>query len=138
VIVAASVNIEVIIKAPSLTSRLASGIAGLVLAIVVCAVGLIPDLDATALGWVVIVAAALAAVFAADATAKILQNRHPQNRMRAGKAAVAFLAPATYLVGGVLLLAGSPAGLVWLAVGAIAAIVAALFVSWVVLVEVLR
>ena len=49
-----------------------------------------------------------------------------------------FLAPALYAVGGVLLLFADPSGLVWLAAGAIAAIVAALFVSWVVLVEVLR
>ena len=42
------------------------------------------------------------------------------------------------MLGGVLLLFADPSGLVWLAADAIAAIVAALFVSWVVLVEVLR
>ncbi|MCT9820984.1 hypothetical protein N3K63_11905 [Microbacterium sp. W1N] len=138
VIVAASVNIEVIIKAPALTARLASAIAGLVLAIVVCAVGLIPGLDAVTFGVIVIVAAALTAAFAVDASVRIFQNRHPANRLRAGKAAVSFLTPVVYLVGGVLLASGSTSGLVWLAAGAIAAIVAALFVSWVVLVEVLR
>ncbi len=138
VIVAASVNITVIIAAPALTSRLASAIAGLVLAIVVCAVGLIPALTAPAFGIAVVVSSLVAAVFAVDATVRIFQNRHPENRLRAGKSAVAFLAPALYLVGGILLLAADPAGLVWIAVGAIAAIVAALFVSWVVLVEVLR
>ncbi|PZU28899.1 MAG: hypothetical protein DI577_09585, partial [Microbacterium sp.] len=54
VIVAASVNITVIIAAPALTSRLASAIAGLVLAIVVCAVGLIPALTAPAFGIAVV------------------------------------------------------------------------------------
>ena len=53
VIVAASVNITVIIAAPALTSRLASAIAGLVLAIVVCAVGLIPAQTAPAFGTAV-------------------------------------------------------------------------------------
>lgn len=138
VIVAASVNIQVIIAAPSLTSRLASGIAGLVLAIVVCAVGLIPGLDPAAFGGIIIAASLIAAGFAAEATVRIFQNTHPENRFRAGKSAVAFLAPALYLIGGVLLIAQLPAGLLWLAAGAIAAIVAALFVSWVVLVEVLR
>lgn len=127
-----------IIKAASLTARLAAAIAGLVLAIVVCAVGLIPDLDGGAFGWVVLAAALLTAVFGADATVRIFQNRHPENRLRAAKAAVAFCSPALYVVGGVLLVTGSAGGLVWLAAGAIAAVVAALFVSWVVLVEVLR
>ncbi|RLK47481.1 hypothetical protein C7474_2069 [Microbacterium telephonicum] len=138
VIVAASVNIEVIIKAASLTARLASAIAGLVLAIIVCAVGLVPSLDAVAYGWIVVAAAVLAALFGVDATVRIFQNRHPENRLRAGKSLVAFLAPAVYAVGGVLLVVGDVGGLVWLAAGSIAAIVTSLFVSWVVLVEVLR
>ncbi|WP_314856868.1 hypothetical protein [uncultured Microbacterium sp.] len=138
VIVAASVNIQVIIAAPSLTSRLASAISGLVLAIVVCAVGLVPEISTAAFGIVVIAASLVAAAFAVDASVRIFQNHHPENRLRAGKATVTFVTPGLYLVGGVLLLVGDAGGLVWLAAGAIAAIVAALFVSWVVLVEVLR
>ena len=138
VIVAASVNIQVIIAAPSLTSRLASAISGLVLAIVVCAVGLVPEISTAAFGIVVIAASLVAAAFAVDASVRIFQNHHPENRLRAGKATVTFVTPGLYPVGGVLLLVGDAGGLVWLAAGAIAAIVAALFVSWVVLVEVLR
>ena len=55
-------------------------------------------------------------MFAVDATVRIFQNRHPENRLRAGTSAVSFLAPALYLVGGILLLAADPAGLVWIAV----------------------
>ncbi|MGB4776850.1 hypothetical protein [Microbacterium sp.] len=138
VIVAASVNIEVIIKAASLTSRLASAIAGLVLAIVVCAVGLIPDLEPAAFGWLVLVGGVIIAGFGVDATVRIYQNKHPANRQRPVKSAVAFLAPVSYIVGGILLIAGDPAGLLWLAIGAITAIIAALFASWIALVEVLR
>ncbi len=138
VIVAASVNIQVVITAASLTSRVASGIAGLILASIVCAVGLFPELTITAYGAVVVGAAALTTVFAAVAAVRIFQNHHPENRLRVGKAAVAFVTPLLYAAGGIIALTGSGGGLVWLAVGAIAAIVSALCVSWVVLVEVLR
>ena len=100
--------------------------------------GLIPGLSALAYGVVVVVGSLVTAGFSVDATVRIYQNRHPENRLRAGKSVVTFLAPALYAVGGVLLLFADPSRLVWLAAGAIAAIVAALFVSWVVLVEVLR
>lgn len=45
VIVAASVNIRKIVEATTLTSRLAAAISALVLALVVSAVGLMPDID---------------------------------------------------------------------------------------------
>jgi hypothetical protein len=139
VIVAASVNIAAVVKAPSLTSRLAAGITNLVLPLVVSAVGLIPELDAAAFGITAIVAALLASVFQTVAARRIFENRHPDNRLRTLKAAVGFAAPAAYVLGGVLLLlTGSSAGLLAFAIGSILAIAAALLVSWVALVEVLR
>ncbi|MFJ3833662.1 hypothetical protein ACIPWI_37755 [Streptomyces sp. NPDC090046] len=50
VIVAASVNIAEVVKAPSLTSRLAGGIAGLVLALSGSAVGLVPEVSPMSYG----------------------------------------------------------------------------------------
>ena len=49
VIVAASVNIGEIVKAPALTARLGSAIAGLVLAPVVSALGRLPGVSAALL-----------------------------------------------------------------------------------------
>ncbi len=138
VIVAASVNIADIVKATSLTSRLAAAIAGLVLAITASAVGLIPGIGPTAYGITVLVTAALFTVFPAQAARRIVENRDPANRVRPLKAGLGFVAPVAYLVGAVLLIAGSPAGLVVFAAGSILAIMAALLISWVVLVEVLR
>ena len=138
VIVAASVNITEIVKQTSITSRLASAIAGLVLAIAGSAVGLIPELSAISYGITVIVFALIGAGFAVEATRRIFENRDPQNKLRPLKALLGFAVPVTYVVGGILLLAGSATGLVWVAAGSIAAIAAALMVSWVVLVEVLR
>jgi hypothetical protein len=138
VIVAASVNIGDIIKAESLTARLAAGIAGLVLALAGSAVGLIPGIGAVPYGVTMIVLALGASIFPVQATRRIFENRHPANRMRAGKSVVGFVAPLSYAIGGVLLAAGQPAGLLAFAVGSILAIMAALLISWIVLVEVLR
>jgi hypothetical protein len=137
-IVAASVNIAEIVKAKMLTARLASGISGLVLAIVGSAIGLIPGIGAPAYGVAMIAFALVGGAFAFEATRQIYANRHPQNRMRAGKSGVMFLAPAIYLVGGAMLVAGDASGLVAFAAGSIAAIVSGLLVSWIALVEVLR
>jgi hypothetical protein len=138
VIVAASVNIGDIIKEASLTARLAAGIAGLVLALAGSAIGLIPDLGLRAYGITMILLAVGAGGFQVQASRRIFQNRDPQNRLRWGKAAVGFVAPLAYLAGGGLLAAGQGHGLLWFAVGSIVAIVTALIVSWIVLVEVLR
>jgi hypothetical protein len=137
VIVAASVNIGRIIKSPSVSARLAAGIAGLVLAIVGAAVGLIPGITDLGYGITMLVAAILCALFSAQAARQVYANRHPANRVKLGKSIVAFFAPVAYAVGSVVLIAGI-GGETWFAVGAIAAIIAAVLISWIALVEVLR
>ena len=137
VIVAASVNIGEIIKAPSISARLAAGIAGLVLAIVGSAVGLIPGLTPLAYGLTMILFALGAGLFSAQAARRIYDNKHPANQLKLGKSVLAFVSPAAYLLGGILLVLDLP-GVVWFAVGSIAAIVAAVLISWIALVEVLR
>jgi hypothetical protein len=139
VIVAASVNIARIVTESSLTARLSGGIAGLVLALTASAIGLVPGITAATYGTTTIVLALLAAAFAASAARHIFGNRHPQNRLKLAKSTLGFLPAAAYLLGGVLLVAGAAsAGLAAFAVGSIVAIVTALVVSWIVLVEVLR
>lgn len=139
VIVAASVNIGDIVKTPSLTSRLAAAIAGLVLALAVAALALVPRIPLLMLGAGALALAVLGLVFAASAGMRIVQNRHPENRLRALKIVLAALTPALYATGAVVLLIGAEdTGLALFAVGAIFAVIAALLVSWIVLVEVLR
>lgn len=138
VIVAASVNIGDIIKSVSLTARLAAGIAGLVLALAGSAIGLFPGIGPLPYGVAVLVLAVGAGVFQVQATRRIVENRDPQNRLRWAKSAVGFVAPLAYIVGGALVAAGEPQGLAWTAIGSIIAVITALLVSWIVLVEVLR
>ena len=137
-IVAASVNIGDIVKDDSLTSRLASGVATLVLALIVSAVGLIPGLSLTGYGIVVLVATLIAGGFHGVAARRIFQNKDPRNRLPPVKAGVGFVPLVSYLAGAMLLLSDNASGLTYLAVASILAIISALLVSWVVLVEVLR
>ncbi|MFD1340687.1 hypothetical protein [Microbacterium lemovicicum] len=137
-IVAASVNIGEIIKSPSIAARLAAGLAGLVLAIVAAATGLVPGIPALVYGLTIVLAALAAAIFSAQAARRIFENDHPENRLKPIKALVGFIAPALYVVGGALVLVGHAGGVAWFAVGSIAAIVTAILISWIALVEILR
>lgn len=138
VIVAASVNIGDVVKSRTLTARLGSGIVMLVLALVVSAIGLMPAVDGTWFG-VIVVGVSLVALVFQIVTARLLAADHDRlDQARWAKALLGFLPATAYLVAGLLALAGMPAGLYFAAAGAVLAIVAALIVSWVALVEVLR
>lgn len=138
VIVAASVNIADIVKAPSLTARTAAGIGTLVLALVVSALGLVPVFSMPTLGIVALVATLLAGSLQVDSARRILTDPSPENRARWPKASLGFFPLVAYLVGEVLLIGGNGGGLGWLAAGSVLAIIGGLLVSWVVLVEILR
>lgn len=138
VIVAASVNIAEIVKSATLTSRLAAAIAALVLALVVSAIGLVPDVAPLWYGVAILVATAGAAIFQIHATAVIFRDPAPEDRARVLKAMLGFAPILCYGVAGVTLAMGHPAGSVVAAAGAILAIVSAIVVSWIALVEVLR
>lgn len=137
-IVAASVNIEKIITAGTLTARLGAAIASLVLALVASAVGLIPGLGPTWYGIVVLLGTLAAGAFQLHATRVIVRDPQPEQRQRFGKSVLGWLPIAGYLAAGAALVLGSSSGPVLAASGCLLAIVAAIVVSWVVLVEVLR
>lgn len=139
VIVAASVNIGEIVKTAALTARLGTAIAGLVLALVVSAVGLVPAADPLVHGLSALAAAAVASVFAVDASRRIAADDDPRNRLRALKSGLGFVAPAAYALGGTLMVLDSAdAGAAAFALGALLSVIVALLISWIVLVEVLR
>jgi hypothetical protein len=138
VIVAASVNIDKIIRAGTLTARLGAAIASLLLALVASAVGLIPELDLTWYGVVLIVGALAAGAFQFHATRIIVKDPAPEQRARFAKSVLGWLPVAAYAAAGVALVSASPSGLVLAASGCVLAVIAAIVVSWVVLVEVLR
>lgn len=138
VIVAASVNIAEIVKSRTLTARLLAGIAALLLALAVSALALVPGIDARWFGGLAVLATVLAAVFQVHATRLIATDPSPEDRARPLKYLVGFLPIAAYLVAGILVWTEHPAGLYVAAAGCLLAIVSAIVVSWVALVEVLR
>lgn len=139
VIVAASVNITTIIKAASLTARIAAGIASLLMGLAASAIALWPELSLPGLGIGVLIVTAFSAVFQVAATARIVTNPAVQGRARRNiNIVLAWLPTVAFLVGGSLLLADLAVGIVIIAVGTLLAITTALVVSWVALVEVLR
>ena len=138
VIVASSVNIGEIIKARSLTARLAAGIAALVLAIVASGLGLIPTITPFWFGILLLVSTVAAGAFQVQAARAIFADDHPAARAKLPKSVFGFLPIAAYFIAGCAVLLGHPAGLSFAAAGCLLAIVAAIVVSWVVLVEVLR
>jgi hypothetical protein len=138
VIVAASVNIRDIIASRSLTARLGAGVAELLLALMVSAFGLIPNLSLVWFGVLVLVATAGTGIFQVFATRSITADTGPAQRGRWLKVSVGVLPLVAYLLAGVLAVLSAPAALHFVAVGTLLAIVSAVTVSWVALVEVLR
>lgn len=138
VIVAASVNIAEIVKSRTLTARLLAGIAALLLALAVSALGLVPDIGAGWFGAATVIVTLLATVFQVQATRLIAKDPSPEDRIRPVKYLVGFLPVLAYLAAGVLAWSGHPSGLYLAAAGCLLAIVSAVIVSWVALVEVLR
>lgn len=138
VIVAASVNIAEIVKSRTLTARLLAGIAALLVALAASAIALVPRIDSGWYGGLVIALAALAAVVQVHAARLIATDPEPADRVRPLKYIVGFLPIAAYVAAGVLVWASHPAGLYLAAAGSLLAIISAIVVSWVALVEVLR
>lgn len=138
VIVASSVNIATIVKSRSLTARLGSGLVMLVVALVVSTVALMPPVDETWFGYVVVAVSAVAVAFQVAIARAVISDRDPRHRAVHAKALVGFLPACAYLAAGLLAVAGTTVALTVTAIAAILAIVAALVVSWIALVEVLR
>lgn len=137
-IVAMSVNIGEILKTPSLPGRAAAALAALMAAIVVTALGLVPDVSVIVYGLGALLATVLAAAFEFRATRLILMEGG-EHGPPVAKASAGWLPVALFVAGTVAVLAGSPAsGLGFLAAAIILAIASAILHAWIVLVEVLR
>lgn len=138
VIVAASVNIAKIIAATTLTARMAAAIATLVLALVVSAIGLMPDISSSWYGGVMLTLALLTGLFQFHATLVIASDPEQRPLARVAKPVLGILPVVAYAVAGAALLVEEPFGLVLAGIGCLLAIVSALVISWIALVEVLR
>ena len=137
-IVAMSVNIEVVVASKSLPARAGSSIATLVLTVVVSCLLLIPDLDALAYGITVLACTAIAWLFQIDAIVKIVKYVQVGTRSRIGVVLSGALPLLAFTSGGVLLTAGLAGGMISIVAGCVLAIASSVLISWVTLVEVRR
>jgi hypothetical protein len=139
ILAAMAVNIEAILKLPSLPSRAGSAIGSLVYALVLTVVALIPAVHAQILGWVTLVLLLGPLAIQADVMVRQLQIRPKQGFSRIwSKAALAAGQIAPFVVSGILFLQGSQLGLDWMIVGALAVFIGSVVTAWVLLVEIRR
>lgn len=138
VIVAVSVNVSDVVKSRSLTARLAAVIATLVVALAGSAIALIPDVASHGYGLCVALLGAVSMVFHAHAVRQIYATPARSNWLQHLQALVGALAPLAFMLGGLLLIAGNPAGLLTIACASILAIAYTVGIAWIALIEVLR
>lgn len=139
IIVAMTVNIQTILSIPSMTSRAAATIGSLVLIVVSAVAGLIPNQAVELLGAEILVFAIGATALTVDAAVRMIRGAEaPYVGVTWLKSAIAIVQIVPFIVGAVLLLTGSDAGLYWVAAGALLVFVGSVANAWVLLVEILR
>jgi len=140
VIVAVSVNLQLILKHAQLPPRASSTIAALMLVVASGLAALIPQ-PPKAFAIEIVVIAAIIWVILLVCTREIIVE-HRKDGRPIGELVVGLpgghVAALAFMVGGALLWLGQGSGLYWIAGGAIAALVFAVMNAWVFLVEVLR
>lgn len=137
-IVAMSVNVQVIISIPSMSSRAGTAIASLVLVAVVSICGLIPGQSAVALGVETLIASAATLGVAIDSAVRVLRVGTGTRAIGMARGIIAAAPVILFVIGGALLCADVPEGLYWIAAGVVTAFIVSALNAWVLLVEILR
>lgn len=137
-IVAMSVNIEVIVASKSLPARAGASIATLVLTVVVSCLLLVPGIDGVGYGIAVLACTAVAWLFQIDAIVKIVKYVQAGTRSRVGVVLSGALPLIAFSIGGVLVLVGVAGGMMAIVAACLLAIASSVLISWVTLVEVRR
>ena len=139
VVVAISINLTRILAFASLPGRAAEALIAPVGAITATGLILVPD-QSSMLAAAAILATGL--VMVAAPTVIQLRTWSARKGVTAVERIVRFGASAgfslTFVIGGALLMAGAHSGLVWLAAGDIACIIAVVLSAWVLMIEILR
>lgn len=138
IMVALSVNIEMIVKYPSMASRAGASIAGLMLVVVVTVAGLVPDLTDAGLGVITIGATLVGLGFGIDSVVRIAREPGAKASQTIAKSALTLAPLLSFLAGGVILLTGVDGGLNLVAAGVLLVFVGSVTNAWVLLVEIRR
>jgi hypothetical protein len=139
ILAAMAVNIDAILKYPSLPPRAGSAIGSLIYVLVLNVAALIPGATLVALGWITVVVLLAPLAIQVDVMYRQLQIRPRQSFGRGwSKVALGVAQIAPFIVSGILLLESSGLGLTWMIIGSIAVFICAVANAWVLLVEIRR
>jgi len=138
IIVAMSVNIEVIVKFPAVPARAASTIANLILVVIVTITGVIPAVGDQVFGWVVIAGSLACLAIAIVSAVRLFADKNAPPHTASFKGAVGIVPALVIGIGGGILVAGSGAGVYWVAAGILLVFVGSVLNAWVLLVELRR
>jgi hypothetical protein len=139
VVVAISINLSRILSFPWLPSRAGEALIGPVGAITATSLVLIPAQPSWLLGGEVIVVGLVMSIAPIIVQARTWRSRSEATAVeRATRAVMSVGFALAFVIGGASLLFGSGAGLFWIAAGDIACLIAVVFNSWVLMVEIMR
>src|SRR4051812_21596432 len=137
IIVAMSVNIREILKTATIPARAAASIGALVLGVAASCLALIPAQPIWALGIEILIGTVIAGALEIGAVRAILREDRklgsPILKSAAGVAPII-----AFAIGSVVLVTGNADGFYGVAIGSVLAIVSAVLLSWIALVEILR
>jgi len=139
IFVAVSINLSSVLSIPGLTGRAAESMMQLFGVVIISTSALIPRQSAVVVGAEILFLGS--ALWLAQTTMQVrylkTKTGHPRRWITVRMIQTQF-ACIPFLVSGILLLCGSPAGLYWLVPGFIFSLVAGVMSAWVLLVEILR
>lgn len=139
-VVAISINIERILKFPSLPGRAGHTLLTIAVALVIACLGLLPGQPSAYFAYEALAGAAIVILTGFREAYRTLETRKPTDPI--GWVLIPLLTMAytcgPTVVGGALLAGGDRSGLYWIAAGVILAFMATLQNGWVLLVEILR
>jgi hypothetical protein len=138
VFVAASINVERILRFPGLPERALATVLLLLGVVLVSVIGLIPGQSNTALGAEVLGEALILGLVIAVLTRRSMPPAPAQRSWVVGRVAVMAIGTVPFVIGGASVLAETGGGLYWIVGGILGALAGGVANAWVLLVEILR
>jgi hypothetical protein len=139
ILTAMAVNIDAILKYPSLPPRAGSAIGSLIYVLVLNVSALIPGVTAVTLGWLTLGVLLAPLAIQVDVMVRQVQIQPPQSFGRLwSKVLLGIGQIAPFAVSGIYFLEASAGGLVWMIIGSMAVFVGSVVTSWILLVEIRR
>ncbi|HEY4345288.1 MAG TPA: hypothetical protein VGN05_13140 [Parvibaculum sp.] len=138
IFVALSINLSRIVSMPGLPGRAAESLIMLIGVLVICSIGLVPDISAQAAGLSFAFGGGVMWLLPTAIQVLSIRHRIPQPAGSfAARIVMTQLATLPFVISGVLLTT-SGGGLDWLAPGAVFCFIASAINAWVLLVEIVR